>query len=68
MKAKKITIDKKANAAYIYLKKGRVHKSVPYDNSVILDFDKKGDVLGIELLNLSKLIKAVTRKRLLIAA
>jgi len=46
----KITYDKIANAAYMTLRKGRVTKTVEMSSDVIADFDKKGNVLGIEIL------------------
>ena len=50
--------DKEADAAYIYIKnsigKGEVERTVKLDNSVILDFDKKNKLIGIEILNASK--------------
>ncbi len=54
----KITYDKEADAAYVYLdkeiKEGQVKKSVEKTEDIILDFDKKGRLLGVEILNASK--------------
>mgnify|MGYP001562903834 CR=1 FL=1 len=48
----RITYDKIANAAYIYLKKfTRVSKTNPISKDIILDLGPKGEVLGIEILN-----------------
>lgn len=48
-----IFIDTQAQAAYVQLAEersfGDVHKTVPYE--VFIDFDKNGNVLGIEILN-----------------
>ena len=60
----KITYDKEANAAYIYLKENgqnKVHKTYCCDptevNGVInLDFDDKGQLLGIEILDANKVL------------
>ncbi len=49
----KITYDKVANAAYMTLRKGRVAKTVEMSDSVIIDLDGKGRMLGIEMLNAS---------------
>ena len=51
----KITYDKIANAAYLYLKKAqKVTETVPVSDDIIIDLDAKGGVLGIEILNASK--------------
>lgn len=53
----KITIDKDADAAYIYLKDispGESVKTVEACKDVILDYDKNGNLLGIELLFVSE--------------
>lgn len=50
----KITYDKIANAAYMTLRKGKVAKTVEMSDSVIIDLDKKGNLLGIEMLDASK--------------
>ena len=49
----KITYDKIANAAYMTLRKGKVAKTLEMSDSVIIDLDKKGNLLGIELLDAS---------------
>ncbi len=50
----KITYDKIANAAYMTLRKGRVAKTVEMSDNVIVDLDRKGNILGIEMLDASK--------------
>jgi len=50
----KITYDKIADAAYMALRKGRVAKTVEMSDQVIVDIDKKGNLLGIEMLRASK--------------
>ena len=50
----KITYDKIANVAYMTLRKGKVAKTVEMSESVIVDLDKKGNILGIEMLDASK--------------
>lgn len=54
----KITFDKEADAAYIYLKEdirdGESIKTIKVNDNIILDFDKEGKLLGIEILNASK--------------
>ena len=50
----KITYDKIADAAYMTLRKGRVSKTVEMSDNVIVDFDRRGNLLGIEMLSASK--------------
>jgi len=45
-----IEFDSEVNAMYIRLKKGKVDKSEPLADNVIMDVDKKGKALGIEIL------------------
>lgn len=42
--------DPDADAAYIRVKKGKFHHTKKLDDNTILDLDKDGNVLGIELL------------------
>ena len=54
----KIEYDKESDAAYIYLVenigKGEAVKTIELNQNIILDFDKQGKLLGIEVLNASK--------------
>jgi len=56
----KITYDKEVDAAYIYLvdsiDKGKAVKTIQLNNNIILDFDKEGKLLGVEVLDASKLL------------
>ncbi len=56
----KITYDKEADAAYIYLEgsieDGEAKKTVELNDNIIVDFDKEGKLLGIEILNASKIL------------
>jgi uncharacterized protein YuzE len=52
----KITYDKIADAMYIYLRKGKVTKTIKVKNNLLIDLDKKGGVLGIEMLDVSRQI------------
>lgn len=57
----KCEYDKDVDAAYIYLveniKKGEIQKTVELNKDIILDFDKGGKLLGMEVLNASKNLK-----------
>ena len=63
----KMTYDEDANAAYIYLKgkieKGEVKKTISLNENIILDFDKNEKLIGIEVLNASKVMpkKAISQ-------
>jgi len=53
----KITLDKEADAAYIYFKEiseGEVTNTISLNESVNIDFDKDGKTIGIEILDASK--------------
>jgi uncharacterized protein YuzE len=50
----KITFDKKADAMYIYLRAKKVFKTKQVTDDTIVDMDKNGNVIGIELLFISK--------------
>jgi uncharacterized protein YuzE len=50
----KIEYDPKADAMYIRLAAGEVADSDEVRSGVILDFDAEGNVLGIEMLDVSK--------------
>lgn len=49
-----ITFDREADALYIELSSGEFASNKKIDDDTIIDLDKKGNVLGIELLNVSK--------------
>jgi len=53
----KITLDKEADAAYIYFKEiseGEVTNTISLNESVSIDLDKDGKTIGIEILDASK--------------
>lgn len=56
----KLTYDKDADAAYLYMKypikKGEVKRTTPLNKNIILDFDKGSKLIGIEILDASKII------------
>jgi uncharacterized protein YuzE len=52
----KINYDKNADAVYIAFRKGSFVRNKKIDESTILDLDKSGNLLGIEILNASKRI------------
>ena len=48
-----ISYDKEANAMYIEFRKGEFAKNKKIDDFTIIDLDKDGKLLGIELLEVS---------------
>ena len=57
----RIEYDKEVDAGYIYLvdtiDEGEAVKTIELDSNIILDFNKEGKLLGIEVLNASKVLK-----------
>ncbi|OIO42008.1 MAG: DUF2283 domain-containing protein [Candidatus Diapherotrites archaeon CG09_land_8_20_14_0_10_32_12] len=51
-----ISYDKEADAMYIEFRKGNFLKNKKIDDFTIIDMDKDENILGIELLNVSKRI------------
>lgn len=53
--------DKEADAGYFYLvdeiKDGEAVKTIELEPNIIIDFNKDGKLLGIEVLNASKVLK-----------
>lgn len=52
----KITYDKIADAVYIYFKKAKIFKTVKMNGGVLVDTDKNGKTIGIEILDASSKI------------
>lgn len=53
----KITYDKKGDALYFYANRGKIFKTVAVTSQLVVDFNKAGKILGIELLGASSLVK-----------
>ncbi len=49
----KINYDKVADAVYFSMRKGKVAKTLEMNERLIVDVDKKGNILGIEMLDAS---------------
>ena len=67
----KIEYDPEADAMYITVKEGEVSYNVVVDENTILDFNKKGELLGIEILFVKErnpsFLKELKEKKLIIA-
>lgn len=61
------SFDPTANTLYITIKKAKVVKTKPLTFDIIVDFDEKDEIVGIEILNvagrLDKLIEESSFKR-----
>ena len=53
----KIKYDKKVDALYFTLAKGDYSSSTKVSNTILVDKDSKGNILGIEFLNWYKLFR-----------
>ena len=53
-----IRYDKEADALYIEFRKGKFAKNKKLDDFTIIDLDKDGNMLGMELLQVSERIPA----------
>ena len=62
----KITYDKKIDAMYIKLRTGRYDHSKKVTDDILVDVSKKGEVLGLEILEASKNIGKVKREKVAI--
>lgn len=60
----KLTYDKEVDAVYVYLvrhiKRGESKRNVKVNENIILDFNDKGKLLGMEILNARKMLKKET--------
>ena len=59
-----ITYDKEADAMYIEFRKGKFFKNNKIDDFTIIDLDKDENILGIELLDVSRRIPLESLKEI----
>jgi uncharacterized protein YuzE len=50
----KIEYSKQADAIYVYFKEDAVARSKEIEDGVVIDFDKEGQLIGIEVLDVSQ--------------
>ena len=55
----KITKDKKTNTAYVQFRKGTVSRTAKLHREILIDYDKKGQIVGIEILSAAELAPAL---------
>ena len=58
----RLKLDEKNDALYLRLDESGIVESEEVQPGVILDYDAKGNVIGVELLGLSRRVPAVTLK------
>lgn len=61
MTKKKVYYDKDADVLYFLLEEGRQYDSDEVLPGVTLELGKKGEVMGIEILNASKILKDILK-------
>jgi uncharacterized protein YuzE len=49
----KINYDKIADAIYLNMKVGKIQKTIKINDRLLVDIDKKGGIVGIEMLDVS---------------
>ena len=56
----KLEYDKEVDAAYVYMaypiNDGEAKKTIEINDNIIVDFNEKGQLIGIEILNASKVL------------
>lgn len=62
----KVTIDKEADALYMRLSDTRIHDSEEVKPGVILDYDDKNNLVGIEIIRVSERVPSATLKSVLV--
>jgi len=62
----KVTVDKEADALYMRLSDTRIHDSEEVRPGVILDYDEKNNLVGIEILRVSERVPSATLKSVLV--
>jgi len=60
----KLKVDEKSDALYFRLDESAIVESEEVEPGVVLDYDAKGNVVGIEILGLSKRVPAEMLKTL----
>ena len=55
----KLEYDKDVDALYVYFQEAKVSRSVDVEEGVVIDYDARGGVVGIEILDASARIGAV---------
>jgi len=62
----KVTVDRETDALYMRLSDTRIHDSEEVKPGVILDYDDKNNLVGIEILRVSERVPSATLKSVLV--
>ena len=62
----KVSIDPEADALYMRLSETHIHSTEEVKPGIILDYDDEDNLIGIEILRVSKRVPAATLKSVLI--
>ena len=62
----KVTVDREADALYMRLTDTRIHDSEEVKPGVILDYDEKNNLVGVEILRVSERVPSASLKSILI--
>jgi uncharacterized protein YuzE len=62
----KVTIDTEADALYMRLSDSKIHDSEEVKPGIILDYDEKNNLVGIEILRVSERVPLASLKTVLI--
>lgn len=62
----KVSVDKEADALYIRLSDATIHRSEEVKPGIIFDYDDQHNLVGIEILRVSKQIPSATLKTVMI--
>jgi len=62
----KVTVDREADALYMRLSDTRIRDSEEVRPGVILDYDEKNNLVGIEILRVSERVPAAALKSVLV--
>ena len=56
-----INYDAEADALAVYISKGKEEEFIDIAPNVVAELDKNGSIIGVEILNASKVLRAVLR-------
>jgi uncharacterized protein YuzE len=62
----KVTVDKEADALYMRLSDMKIHDSEEVKPGLILDYDEKSNLVGIEILRVSERVPSASLKSILV--
>ena len=62
----KVTVDKETDALYMRLSDTRIHDSEEVKPGIILDYDEKNNLVGIEILRVSERVPSASLKSILV--